>query len=504
MVRGVLSSEELVQATSSISSLEGGEQLDATTASLLTEHPNVTRVLQKLLGQGYYLDEAPVLQHQINSDADQPLLSAGPMDTTHTASGVPNSGVGMCNGVRVVFALADADQSDGGWCCVPATHKCFVPTPHGVRNREDVGIGPRGGLTAKPALQAGDMLVHAQTLVHGMETWKAEHRQMLVDASFNVRVAKSSSGQRTGAKYALDEDSQWWANLDDATKAVVGVEHLEVDATVLSDGDHVWEGPKIYHPEMFAANPDPLVDPLEHWMWDCHGYLIVRNVMDPEWIDACNHAIDRHAADWEEEVESGMHHPSPKQAGTPRLYLNNLFKLPKPDCDPFHKMIAHPAVVQRLNWIMGAGFHIAGGGSAITFPAGTEGIRLHGNGKPLTNAYGATAGGGTLNSYGSYAGRNGRHYTACVNVTWCLTDVGPEDGGYVVIPGSHKAQDPLPLTDAGSPQTADMNVILPPVNAGDLIFFMAGTTTHAAWTQIKDRRIVIPKYYARDIDLSRL
>ena len=61
-------------------------------------------------------------------------------------------------------------------------------------------------------------------------------------------------------------------------------------------------------------------------------------------------------------------------------------------------------------------------------------------------------------------------------------------------PGSHKAQQPLPLTDAGSPHTRDMNVYLPPVNKGDLIFFMAGTTTHAAWTQNKERRIVIPKY----------
>lgn len=54
--------------------------------------------------------------------------------------------------------------------------------------------------------------------------------------------------------------------------------------------------------------------------------------MDPAWIDECNRMIDRHAAEWEEQIESGPDHPSPKQAGTPRLYLNNLFKLPSPDC----------------------------------------------------------------------------------------------------------------------------------------------------------------------------
>ena len=75
-----------------------------------------------------------------------------------------------------------------------------------------------------------------------------------------------------------------------------------------------------------------------------------------------------------------------------------------------------------------------------------------------------------------------------------------------MIPGSHKARYALPQTDAGKEDACeDMNVYLPPVKAGDLIFFMAGGTTHAAWTQIgKERRIVIPKYIARDVDLARL
>ena len=67
----------------------------------------------------------------------------------------------------------------------------------------------------------------------------------------------------------MNPDDAWWSDLPAETKAVIGVE--ETDVSVLSDGTHSWMGPQIYPPEMTAANPDPLVDPMEHWMWDCMG-----------------------------------------------------------------------------------------------------------------------------------------------------------------------------------------------------------------------------------------
>lgn len=48
---------------------------------------------------------------------------------------------------------------------------------------------------------------------------------------------------------------------------------------------------------------------------------------------------------------------SDKLMGKPRPRLGGLYELPAPDCDPFRRMMAHPPVVKRLEWMLGQGYH---------------------------------------------------------------------------------------------------------------------------------------------------
>jgi hypothetical protein len=52
--------------------------------------------------------------------------------------------------------------------------------------------------------------------------------------------------------------------------------------------------------------------------------------------------------------------PGPAQAegegAIHRPRMGGLYTLPEPHSAPFRKMIAHPAVVQRLNWMLGPGY----------------------------------------------------------------------------------------------------------------------------------------------------
>ena len=45
---------------------------------------------------------------------------------------------------------------------------------------------------------------------------------------------------------------------------------------------------------------------------------------------------------------------APTLTGTGRPDLQDLFSLPEPYCYPFRRMLAHPAVISRLNWMIGA------------------------------------------------------------------------------------------------------------------------------------------------------
>ena len=128
---------------------------------------------------------------------------------------------------------------------------------------------------------------------------------------------------------------------------------------------------------------------------------------------------------------------------------------------PFQRMLAHPALVHRLNWMLGGHFRTEGLGSIIATRRGGGGQILHGNGAPIYPNI----------NWWPYLYRNGRCHTGQVNVAWQLHDITQEEGGFVVVPGSHHARFPLPSNDSGDP-AGHKGLVHPLMQAGDLLFFM--------------------------------
>ena len=138
-------------------------------------------------------------------------------------------------------------------------------------------------------------------------------------------------------------------------------------------------------------------------------------------------------------------------------------------------MIAHPAIVQRLNWMLGYGFRESGEPMCCVYPKGTTGGSLHGQ------------------NPGGYTFVNGRQQVEQVNVAWALHDevegFGENSGGFLCVPGSHKAmyKIPRPLhTSIDLPQ-----VYKPGLKAGDVLFFGAVAHGTTAWTADWYRHTVI-------------
>jgi ectoine hydroxylase-related dioxygenase (phytanoyl-CoA dioxygenase family) len=81
----------------------------------------------------------------------------------------------MRNGLCVVtYFLTPAAEGDGGFACIPGTHKSHfnASIPPEVRRFERPAH-----YVVQPAVEAGDALFFTEALIHGTMTWRARHER---------------------------------------------------------------------------------------------------------------------------------------------------------------------------------------------------------------------------------------------------------------------------------------------------------------------------------------
>ena len=258
-------------------------------------------------------------------------------------------------------------------------------------------------------------------------------------------------------------------------------------AVVESDGEtcHLEEERGIFHPAIYIRNPEVDIDEKEFYHWDLCGHLVVKGVMDAEWLAAANAALDanEHLINT---IRTDVQRGSIRLRGTHLKRLGELWNLPQPHCDPFRRMIADPKIIARLNWMMGSGYE-ATKCELLGASHGGMGHFLH-------------AGGTTVSETNHYTFRNGRCYCEYINVAWQLRDVTEADGGFCYVPGSHKTVYPMPKGVASADDDMDMIRYLA-MEAGDMVIFLAGAQTHGAfpWMGKEDRRSVLLQYRSRNL-----
>ena len=75
----------------------------------------------------------------------------------------------MWNGLIVImYALEDIHSGDGGFICVPGSHKASINTYKPPLDSH---------LVVNPSFKAGDMLIFTEALVHGTMSWKGAGRR---------------------------------------------------------------------------------------------------------------------------------------------------------------------------------------------------------------------------------------------------------------------------------------------------------------------------------------
>ena len=493
IVRGALSRNEISGLNQAIDQSGREEGMLGWSGSLrepfrdLLIHPHLVWYLNQIIGYGFRLDQEPELLGVRLEDVGLPLVGGNEPRVPGRAYYFQN-GRRYCQAVRVIWALGDVNEGDGGFVMVPCSHKSNVETPQDVlTGRDDMG------LTFQPELKAGDLLLVAGAVLQGLQAWKGSERQRLLSYEYVGRGVVQSVG--TGPKVSESGYSEWMDELSPEQRASVyrpGYRDTTPPPTLVTDGERIsLDGDQeVFHPSIYIRDPNTTIDEKEFYFWDLCGYLVLRGVMDEEWLKAANEAIDKfeHMAT---EHALGMDYArgSKSLAGNGIPNLGGTLQFPPPYCEPFRKMMSHPVVEHRLNWMGGSGRR-CGGPTGFVAAKGNSGHALHDCGEPMNPPMG-------------FQFQNGRSYSEAVTATWQLRDVEAGLGGFACVPGSHKANYPIP---PGVRMYDDhMGLVVQPVmNAGDVIVFADGATTHGslAWKNDLPRRGMLIKYSSRSFNRS--
>tara|TARA_B100000029_G_scaffold188640_1_gene186233 strand:- start:35271 stop:36131 length:861 start_codon:yes stop_codon:yes gene_type:complete len=225
----------------------------------------------------------------------------------------------------------------------------------------------------------------------------------------------------------------------------------------------------------------------EQYLFDLQGFLVIRNVLTHEEIKALNKALEANpehrtsydkpntlSGDWSSRPFQGQY--------APFCHYEGMLTWPKPWCEPFRKLLAHPRVIPYLNTLFGRGWKLDHGVDVLIAKEGCEGLKLHGSG----NA--------TFNGSRYYNYHNGRMRSGLVVFQYALADVEPGAGGLCVISGSHKANFECP-EDILTWEANQELIHHIPQKAGDLVIFNEATAHGTLpWHGKNERRIALYRY----------
>ncbi|MEV6410730.1 phytanoyl-CoA dioxygenase family protein [Kribbella sp. NPDC051718] len=222
------------------------------------------------------------------------------------------------------------------------------------------------------------------------------------------------------------------------------------------------------------------MDASEQYFFDVNGYLVAENILSPRLLDALNTAIDS-CPDRVTVQHRNLADGAAAFAGDlPRSDFLDALSWPKPFCEPFRELITLPAALRRILPVVGDGLRLDSLRGTV-MPPGAEGLTLHG-------------GAGNPDSPIRYEVVDGRIRTNLVNVAYALTDVRADEGGFVCIPGSHKASFPCPPSIERLETPGDYARPIAVTAGSAVIFSEALIHGTLPWTGKEPRRTLFVRY----------
>lgn len=227
---------------------------------------------------------------------------------------------------------------------------------------------------------------------------------------------------------------------------------------------------------------------LEIYLFDLRGYLILKNALTKQEVAECNACLDTIPPLQQGEWWGYVHAHS--FGTTDGLNLQQIYEAG----EPFEKLIDHPSWIEKVK-------HFVGGEGTFDYNHGPLFIDENfANFRGPGEAIGLHSGGHTHTKRTQFHCHNGRFQCGQINILLALTDIGPGDGGTMVIPGSHKANFQHPDFEKhrmahGASVDGTEGAIEVYLNAGDALLFV-DSLSHGSAKRVNPglRRITVYRY----------
>lgn len=242
--------------------------------------------------------------------------------------------------------------------------------------------------------------------------------------------------------------------------------------------------------ELDASDLPKEMSEAERYLFDLNGFLIVRNVLSPEEIAACHAAIDKHmdeaVAREDPSLRNAVEGSPMYGTGPPRLDLGGIFEWGDVESKVFKSILAHPRLVPLFHGLLGKGYRLDHIPFVLMNNKGGEGFQLHGGTVDCAS--------GEYNHHLAYTCHNGSIRSALLGCNVMLVDHNPGDGGFCVVPGSHKSNFKMPPGMVDGLAHSEY-IIQPATKAGDVVLFSEGTVHGAmGWTSDTQRRCALYRF----------
>lgn len=211
----------------------------------------------------------------------------------------------------------------------------------------------------------------------------------------------------------------------------------------------------------------------ERYLFDLRGFLVVEDALSPEQVINLNQLADTTLA---VEADPGLR--------TKRFS-------PLPWGRAYYELLQNPRLTPHLTEMLGEGFRLDHSYvDIIRAGLGPIGATLHGGATPFDPSQ-------------YYLFKDGSMFNGLMVVAYNLKDVGPGDGGFGCIPGSHKSNYPAPKDWLDLENPAPCATAVPGKAGSAIIFTEALTHGTLPWRGAEERRTLFLKYCPKHMAWSR-
>jgi len=248
-----------------------------------------------------------------------------------------------------------------------------------------------------------------------------------------------------------------------------------------------------------TAVPKAMTDD-QRYLFDLNGYIVVRNVLTNEEIQAANDAIDKRADQMVQRNDATLRNAKKgtKMYGTGpgRKDLGGALEWGAADSRVFQSILAHPKLVPMFHGILGKGYRMDHLPFVLAQDYGAEGFSLHGGTIDCES--------GEYNPHLAYTCMHGTIRSSLLGCNVMLADHNPGDGGFCVVPGSHKSNFKMPKGMIDGEKYSEF-IQQPATKAGDVVLFSEGTVHGALpWTcQDRQRRACLYRFAPATMSYGR-